>query len=243
MEDRRGAGVFRRIATGAIIPMAIALISLAGCDDAKPPVDNGDAAGAAEPTGTAAPATIDEAVARGDIDGVRKILSTNPGAANAGARPSSPPLHQAILRKRTEIAHLLIESGADVNAVDSSKRTPLHLCVERDLPDLVAPLRKAGAAPDERDSTGWTPLHHAGAKNRVAVAAALIENGANVNARSERGGTPLHEAAASGSGEIVQLFLDRGVDQTVVASDGVTALDVAVKFENQAAIALLSGTR
>jgi len=57
---------------------------------------------------------------------------------------------------------------------------------------------------------------------------------------SERGGTPLHEAAASGSAEMVQLFLAARVDPAIVSKMGVTALDIAREFKNEAAIAVLS---
>jgi len=57
---------------------------------------------------------------------------------------------------------------------------------------------------------------------------------------SELGGTPLHEAAASGSAEMVQLLLDHKVDATLKSKQGVTALDIAKKYHNQAAIAILS---
>ncbi|MEN8726085.1 MAG: ankyrin repeat domain-containing protein, partial [Lentimonas sp.] len=81
--------------------------------------------------------TIDKAIAKGEIAVVREIVAANPAAANQGKHPKLTPLHQAILRKQVEIAVFLIESGADVNRPDSSKRTPLHLCVDRDLPKVA----------------------------------------------------------------------------------------------------------
>ncbi len=183
--------------------------------------------------------SIDEAIARGNTEAVEQILAATPEAANTGTRPNSPPLHQALLRKKPEIAQLLIDAGADSNATDATKRTPLHLCVERDLPDLIAPLIAAGAKPSQRDDAGWTPLHLAGAKNRLTAAQQLLAHGANIDARSNLGGTPLHEAAASGSPEIIQLYLDAGVDTSVVAEGG-TALDIAKEFENEAGVKLLS---
>ena len=205
----------------------------------KPQAAGGEAKQEAEaPT----PKTIEEAIARGNIEAVKGFIAADPNAASTGARPGSPPLHQAILRQKSDIALFLISSGADVNAVDSSQRTPLHLCVERDLPDLVVPLIKAGAKTDEKDPAGWTPLHHTGAKDRMAVARALLENGADVNIRSELGGTPLHEAAASASAELIQMLLDAGVDASIVA-DGGSALDIANEFKNEAAIRLLEASK
>jgi hypothetical protein len=185
--------------------------------------------------------TIDEAIARGDLDDVRLHLKLKPESAQRGKDAGLTPLHQAILRNRNEIALFLLDSGASVDAPDRSARTPLHLAVERGNVALVQALLARKAKPNERDRIGWTPLHHAAAKDRVAIARALLDGGANPMTLSERGGTPLHEAAASGSAEMVQMFLKAGVDPTVVSKLGVTALDIAREFKNEAAIKILSG--
>lgn len=185
-------------------------------------------------------ATIDEAIARGDLREVKRHLETYPERASRGAHPRLPPLHQAILRKRTEIAFALITAGADVNAVDSNQRTPVHLAVERNLPELIVPLAQAGAKLSELDSVGWTPLHWAGAKDRLDAAKALIGAGADVHRLSALGGTILHEAASTGGEAVLRLYIAQGVDQSIVASDGRTALQVARDFENEAAIRWLT---
>lgn len=188
---------------------------------------------------TVAAMTIDEAIARGDAVEVARQLEAHPELASQGAHPRLSPLHQAILRKRTEITLALIAADADVNAVDASQRTPVHLAVERNLPELIPALAERGAKLSELDAVGWTPLHWAAAKDQLETAKALITAGADVHARTTRGGTILHEAASTGGSAMVRLCLDQGVDKTVVASDGGTALDVAVAFENEAALAWL----
>lgn len=180
---------------------------------------------------------IDVAIARGDLDDVKRHLAANPALLDTGDR--RPPLPHAILRNNVEIALHLIAAGADTDLVDNANRTPLHLAVERNNPELCTALLKAGANPRLRDRTGWTPLHHAAARDRLEVAKALLDGGADLTTLSEGGGTPLHEAAASGGAELIQLFLDRGVDRSVRSKTDVTALDIAREFENQAAIRLL----
>lgn len=183
--------------------------------------------------------TIDESIARGDLDDVKLHLATDPARVKRGPEAAMSPLHQAILRNRTEIALLLMERGADVNEPDRSQRTPLHLAVERASVPLVEALLARKAKPNERDRMGWTPLHHAAAKDRVAIAKALLKGGANPSTLSERGGTALHEAAASGGAEMIQMFLDAKVDPKVVSKLGVTALDIAKEFKNEVAIKML----
>ncbi len=185
-------------------------------------------------------ATIDEAIARGDLDDVKLHVKTAPQRVHRGKDEALTPLHQAILRNRVEIARFLLEAGADPNKPDRSQRTPLHLAVERGNVPIVEALLAHQAKPNVRDKAGWTPLHNAAAKDRVAVARALLKGGADPMTLSERGGTPLHEAAASGSAEMVQLFLDAKVDPNVVSKTGVTALDIAREYKNEPAIKILS---
>jgi hypothetical protein len=188
-------------------------------------------------------ASIDEAIARGDLEDVRRHIAVARDRIERGRHATLRPLHQAILRNRESIAEYLIDAGANVDADDGSARTPLHLAVERGSVRLVQALGAAGADPNRRDGRGWTPLHHAAARDRVDIAGALLDAGADLRVRSELGGTPLHEAAASGGEAIVLLLLERGVDVSVVSSTGVTALDVAREYGNEVAIRLLSRER
>lgn len=193
---------------------------------------------------TAAPipryATIDESIARNDFEDVKLHLRLNPALINGAPDAPLAPLHQAILRNRSEIAVFLLEAGADPSAADRSLRTPLHLAVERGNLAMVEALVARKARTGERDRMGWTPLHHAAAKDKVDIARALLKGGADPMTLSERGGTPLHEAAASGGAEMIQLMLDHKVDPTIVSKLGVTALDIAKEFKNQVAIDALS---
>jgi uncharacterized protein len=190
---------------------------------------------------TAAPryATMEESIARGDLADVRAHLGADPASATRAGK-GGLPLHQAILRNKTEIALFLLEAGASADIPDRTQRTPLHLAVERGNVAMVTALLERHARPDERDATGWTPLHHAAAGNKVAVARALLAGGADPKTLSERGGTSLHEAAASGGAEMIRLLLEAGVDPRVVSKTGATALDIAREFKNEAAIAVLS---
>ena len=190
----------------------------------------------------AAPAyqTIDEAIAKGDLADVKLHLAANPESANQGRDKTRTPLAQAILRNKTEIAELLLQSGANPDLQDSSQRTPLHLAVDRRNPAAVTALLKAKAKPNVGDRDGWTPLHHAAAKNLPDIAKILLDGGANPMTLSKLGGTALHEAAASGGAEIVKLLLAHKVDPTLKSKEGVTALDIATKYKNQAAIDVLS---
>ena len=184
--------------------------------------------------------SIDIAIAKGDIDDVRLHLLADPSTLGPKDAKARPPLDQAILRKQTAIALLLIASGADTNTKDSSQRTPLHSAVTRNNPKVIAALLKAGAKPNELDKSGWTPLHHAAAKNQLESTQALLDGGADPTTLSELGGTPLHEAATGGSTELIELLLSTEIDPSIESKQGVTALDLAKEYKNQEAVDALS---
>lgn len=181
--------------------------------------------------------TIDLAIAKGDLDDVKRHITADPARAKQGGKATSrPPLEQAILRNKTEIAEYLLTAGADPNTTNASQRTPLHLAVDRNNPAISSALLKAGANPDLLDQEGWTPLHHAAAKNQLENAKAILAGGAKPTTLSARGGTPLHEAAASGGEEIIRLFLKHGLDPNLKSKEGVTPIDLAKQYKNDAAL-------
>lgn len=184
-------------------------------------------------------ASVDEAIARGDLADVRRHLRREPALANGRPGARLAPLHQAILRRRADIVGFLLAQGADPQGTDASSRTPLHMAVERGDPAVVRLLLAKGATNEARDRVGWTPLHHAAAGDKVEIARLLLDGGANPNALSELGGTPLHEAAASGGAAMVRLLLERGTDPNHRSKPGVTALDIARERSNAVAVGLL----
>lgn len=184
-------------------------------------------------------ASLEEAIARGDVADVQRHLERDPAAVNGSERSRLRPLHQAILRRRVEVARVLLERGADPRLADASARSPLQMAVERGDEALVNLLLNAGAEVNVRDKAGWTPLHHAGAKNQVAIARRLLDGGADARLLSELGGTALHEAAVGGGPDLLQLLIERGADPAVVSKTGVTALDLARQYGNSAGAAFL----
>ena len=144
----------------------------------------------------------------------------------AGTGPTKPlkPLHMAARHESAAVAALLIERGADVNAVDGhGDWTPLHYAL---LDGLHRPgLRTANLlvehGADVNAATlvmGWTPLHLAASLSAcqtrwrecglslgsawtpevLELVQTLIEHGANADARTRVGGwTPAHVAMES----------------------------------------------
>ena len=103
------------------------------------------------------------------------------------------PLHVASRRNRIEIAKLLIDRGADVEAkVDGW--TPLHLASYWNRIETAKLLLERGADVNAKDNEGATPLHLASWNNCIEIAKLLIDAGADVRAEDNEGRTPLHRA-------------------------------------------------
>ena len=87
-----------------------------------------------------------------DTERIAAALDTDPGRidewSDLGWRPGSSfgtPLHAAVLAGRLAVAELLLERGADVEALDSAGRTPLARASGNDA--MVELLLSHGAAP------------------------------------------------------------------------------------------------
>jgi ankyrin repeat protein len=135
-----------------------------------------------------------------------------------------------------EIAELLIERGAKVDAPDRAGVTPILAAVLRgDRPvaallalhgakhtpetltalgrdDQLKEFLKTAPPPKVKHPDRPTLLHWAAAFGEPRTARVLIEAGADVNAAGEQGETPLHCAAAAGHLAVVELLIEQRAD-------------------------------
>lgn len=120
------------------------------------------------------------------------------------------PLHQAAVTSQSAMCELLLERGAQVDALDEGGSTALHYAAASGSEVCVNVLLRAGAEIGVRQAQGLTPGHWAAHKGHVEVLGMLLDSGAEVNAKAEEGAMLLHLAANRGHSACVRLLLKKG---------------------------------
>jgi len=111
------------------------------------------------------------------------------------------------------IVSLLLDYGADVNAVDTyTKWGSLHFACNDDHVECAKLLIANGADVNLKGSDNWTPLHHSCNNSNSECTQLLISHNANLEAREWYGKTPLHFACHAGSLECVKMLVEEGAD-------------------------------
>jgi len=132
----------------------------------------------------------------GDVEAVASLLDAGTAVDVRFTTGPTTLLHISAEFGDTEMMDLLIERGADVNAISPKGVAPLHVAALYGGPGVAERLLAAGAHADPVDIRGITPLHIACETGRGDVAKVLLAHGANVNALSANWKTPAMFAAS-----------------------------------------------
>jgi len=164
------------------------------------------------------------ASADGLVDTVRWLL-------NHGIDVNSPgydgwfALHEAVNSRHFQVAQILLEHKADVNARNDRGEVPLHLVAcppgygDRLLIPMMELLLGHGADVNARDNEGSTPLYHSShtgdewrwpKTGTVEGTRFLLEHGASIDAVNNMGETPRQRAAEWDNIDIAEFLLEYG---------------------------------
>jgi hypothetical protein len=148
------------------------------------------------------------AIKNGDIRLVRHLIAD-------GARVNEPcqvgdevcsPLQEAAFSGFPGIGEVLIQAGANVNALSSKNKIPLHDAIDN--LHMTQLLIRHGSLLEVHDNQyGDTPFHRAARIGNVAVIQVLLNAGADVLAENFRGEMPLY-CVRFGDRSIMNIMFD-----------------------------------
>jgi hypothetical protein len=208
-----------------------------------------------------------KAIKAGNLETLRGLLAADPSLATCrlgGPARGRTPLHvvtdwPGFVPNGPQIAQLLIDAGADVNArgSDGTGETPLHWAASSDDADVAQVLIDAGADVNAADGSIGTVLDNAVGYGCWNVARLLVGRGATVDKLWLAAGLGLSQrlqellaqpatstaelinqafwhACAGGQRRAADLLLQRGADLTFTPEYGHgTVLDVARNYGTQ----------
>ncbi|PLB36942.1 ankyrin repeat-containing domain protein [Aspergillus candidus] len=181
----------------------------------------------------------------GHVAAVRVFLTRINLGPNVRDAANHTPLIYAAANGHEAV--LLLDNGANIEAMDSRGRTPI--CLAADTGDeaitqfqqevIACLLITQGANIGQCDDQGRTPLHWAVINKCRLVVAKLLARKASLETEDDQGRTPLHWAAMTGNLTITMSLLDAGAN--VKAEDAYRKMPIryAKDLGDKAAIALL----
>ncbi|CAN9513791.1 unnamed protein product [Ophioblennius macclurei] len=102
------------------------------------------------------------------------------------------PLHLAVLQGRKDLAQMLLDAGADINAMDvKSGQSPLMHAVESNNVDMVHFLIENGCDVNSQSYSGNTALHSACGRGQVDTVRLLLKRGADSSLKNYHNDTPV----------------------------------------------------
>ena len=197
-----------------------------------------------------------EAVLNNDTNLIKVLLSAKDCNVNLGTKDNLTPRHCTITRvlmarehgyaipNETDLVELLLDHGANINAMNSNVGTPLHFAAYQGLLDTVKVLVNHGAKLNITDlkvgentvGPGVPPLMFACMRGYTDIVRYLIAKGATTKFADKSGGTFLHAAV---NADIAKLLLDAGSNPNAQTDEGIAPLHLAVQRDDKATVKLL----
>jgi hypothetical protein len=147
------------------------------------------------------------------------------------------PLHWAAINAQVPACRLLLENGADVDALGGDLvATPMQWAARNGYLYVIHLLISHGADPSVQDSQGYNTLHLVTHSSAVMPLLYLLHQPINVDSRDSQGHTSLMWAAYQGDALSVDLILKHGASTNTADDAGLTPLHWAVVRGNRMCI-------
>ncbi len=148
-----------------------------------------------------------------DFDLVQRLVSKG-ADVNAQNNYGSTPLRCGV--DSLKIASLLIENGADVNAIADGLSILHFALIYSSNEDVSKLLIESGAELNRKDNFGNTEIHLAAMRGFADMIGIMVKHGADVNALNNSKHTALYYAAKHGYHNTVDALIAAGADESAI---------------------------
>lgn len=172
-------------------------------------------------------------IKEGSVDKVSATLNNDGLNLEKRNLSGDTPVIVAARHGRLEILQLLVNAGANINALDRKKRDVLNIAITTRNPELARVALELGADPTLVTSVyDGGAIIYGSAKGAVEIVEMLIKAGAPLNRVNNLGWTPLLEVAILGNGSgkyisIANILIEAGADPSIPDRNGKTPFDHA----------------
>jgi ankyrin repeat protein len=145
-----------------------------------------------------------DAALYGSVADVRRLVEQDKSLTTARDPNGFTVLHIVATEDRPEVQRLLLQSGADPNAVNDDGASPLHIA---SYPGFAALLLRHGARVNLATKNGDTPLHsHASERDSAEVIRVILKAGGDRRLRNRQGQTAFDIAKSRDDAELMRLL-------------------------------------
>mmetsp|Transcript_19071 Transcript_19071/g.21244 ORF Transcript_19071/g.21244 Transcript_19071/m.21244 type:complete len:607 (+) Transcript_19071:30-1850(+) len=155
------------------------------------------------------------AAVNGDVSKVNELAKPTNVNVQYPLYLDATPLHAASFSKKPDpkIVSILLENGADINAVTKKNSTALHMAIQHKNFEICKVLVEKGADQNIKTAKGNTALHIAAKCSDVDILSVLLKKDASsLNAKNESRQTPLDVAQSKEGSKEVARFITQFIE-------------------------------
>ncbi len=179
----------------------------------------------------APPQEIHQAVQKGDLEWVKRLLGSDPSLLELENDAGNRPLHLAVMTGNEEMVKYLLARGADIDARGEQEAVPLHWALAFGHTGIAEYLIEQGCDLEAKATGGATTLAFTvlgrqtkKVETQLDLVERLVKAGLDVNEVLEGDMTLLHGTSILGDPEMAEKLVGLGAEVNARTANGETPL-------------------